>query len=79
MTEENKYNYLHGIDSGLAKERHATIVIQRRVDAVHADNVDGELLKEGHIPLTCRCISQGIDESIGLQERVTSARICNNT
>jgi hypothetical protein len=53
MTRE-QHNYLHGIDSGLAKEIHATIVIQRRVDAVHADNIDGEVLKEGQIPLTCR-------------------------
>ena len=54
MTEENQHNHLHDIDPGLAKETHATIVIQRRVDAVYADNIDGEVLKERKIPFASR-------------------------
>ncbi len=53
---------IHGIDVSGTESTHAIIVVQGRVDAVHADGVDPKLLKERDIALASGAILERVDE-----------------
>ena len=62
--------HAHGVDTGLTKSAHTVIMVERRVDAVYANSVDGELLEERYIARACRAVRQRVDERRGLREWV---------
>ena len=66
--------HAHGVDTGLTKSAHTVIMVERRVDAVYANSVDGELLEERYIARACSAVRQRVDERRGLRERVVRIR-----
>ena len=66
--------HAHSVDARLTKSAHAVVMVERRVDTVYADGIDGELLEEGHISRTCSAVRQRVDERRGLRERVVRIR-----
>ena len=68
--EERTKETIHGVYVSGTESTHTSIVVQGRVDAVHADGVDSELLKERNIARASSAILEGVDERRGLREGV---------
>jgi hypothetical protein len=65
---------MHSVNAGLAKQVHARIMIQGRIDTINPDSIDAQLFEEGKVAGASGAICQRVNESGRFKERVARRR-----